>query len=311
VYQVPRYILPVVKWIQRSKRVNDRRNWMKEVRRRALKKTFEDLGHLFDGRAEEFADDFAAVLDVEELPGEYGSGSLRRVRRWWREKVAWGTRLPEWRGADAESFYSRFEDWVREAADKRRGLVILERAGIDLDDRGDMKVDLFAQAVTNNMRKLILFPADTKAHEPYRHEMATVLHRPEHFAEARLRAERRRISLIALLTGVGAGVAAQQVINIWVFTFAVAAAIALATAIGLRAMVRRRQAHSHLSMEQKSVRRQAEHWLATLPCLITLEPTRHLANETEGSLQPTRNGLHVPLHSRTSTFISVTPGMNR
>jgi hypothetical protein len=206
---------------------------MRNARRLALKKTFEDLGHLFDDRAEEFANDFAAVLDVEGLPGENGGGSLLRVRRWWREKVAWGTRLPEWRTADAESFYSRFEDWVRAAADKKRGLVILERAGINLDDSGDMKVDLFARAVTNNMRKLILFRADTKAHEPYRHEMANVLHRPEQFAEARLRAEKRRISLIALLTGVGAGAAAEQVINIWILAFAVAAAIAVATAIGL------------------------------------------------------------------------------
>lgn len=290
VYQAPRHALAAAKWVQRFKRVYDRRSWMKDVRRRALKKTFQDLGHLINDRAGEFADDFAAVLDVEELPGEYGGGSVRRARHWWREKVAWGTRLPEWRAADADDFYSRFEDWVRQAGDSGKGMATLERAGIDV--RNDhTKVDLFAQAVTNNMQNLILYRADNMAHEPYRIEMANALHRPEHFAEARMRTEKLRISLITLLTGVGAGATAQQFMGTWVLTLAVAAAVALATAIGVRAMVRR-QAHPRLSVQQESVRRQAEHWLATLPCQIRSEPTRRrLANERGDAPQPPRDGL--------------------
>ncbi len=247
-----------------TRRVWNRRRWLRGLRIRALRRAFALLHHDPDvnGVTLQAAEEFATALDATPLPGEPSYKVMQKVGRWLRDTLAWGIRFPDWRAGEGKDFLLRLYQWALAAAETEAGRRALRLCELDPND--DRIVDLFARTFAHEVHGQLLSQCEHRGEEFHRQAMARTLFAPDRLTE------HRRIyrNVGTVLTGLAAGAVSYEVIEQataldWFAIYFGSFTAAAVYSAGVR-LVRRHPVGPGFSSHQKAIRRRVNAWLGSI-----------------------------------------------
>ncbi|GAA3449150.1 hypothetical protein GCM10018962_09830 [Dactylosporangium matsuzakiense] len=219
----------------------------------------EEAGEPLTHRIDAIAEAFEEILDSTPIPLEPRRGFVKVIKRSVRERGTHGVRFPEYRGRAASTFYERYINWVKAAAETDEGRRLLDDAGFR---RSEDRSAIFAIAVSAQFCRLLIEPAPIRSHDKIRLEMANELFRGTSDGERRTGYKILQTAVKSLVAGGGAAAISYLGLH-----ESVADALGLGAIVATLAAANETVNHGigHVTREMMAVRRQVMNWLEVLP----------------------------------------------
>ncbi|WP_330478383.1 hypothetical protein OG301_22555 [Streptomyces platensis] len=189
---------------------------------------------------------------------EARGGLFSRVGRWYRQRVAWGIRYPDYRGPARATFWRRLYEWARNAADTRTGRDALALAEFE---GGDDPSHSFAMRFVASTSAVLLDAGIPEELNKLRDDMVNEIYRGESDAEMHEKHRRLQVVVRAMAGGV-----ASAALSYFGFHNDLMDVLGLG-AVGVGVTAAADVMHGRISAFSEEIlaaRRQARDWLGTL-----------------------------------------------